>query len=58
MFYEQQSKHNAVALLGREISEEQIAALRESGARAIDLRIREMDIVASLILHFYVRLSC
>jgi DNA primase len=50
-------RHTAVALLGREVSPEQILALQESGVKAIDLRIREMGIVAELIPHFYVKLT-
>lgn len=55
--YEQQSKRNAVALLGKEVSPEQTTALRESGAKAIDLRIQDMNIVSALVPHFYVKLG-
>ena len=54
----EQGRPNAVALCGREVAPEQLAALQESGVKAIDLRIRAMDIVAALIPHFYVWLHC
>jgi DNA primase len=53
----EQGRQNAVALLWREVSPEQIAAFKKSGVKAIDLRVREMDIVTALIPHFYVKLS-
>lgn len=57
-YYEQQGREDAAALLGREISEEQLVALIQHGIKAVDLRIREMDIVSLLLPHFYVWLHC